>query len=60
MDEYNFFYGLFTGTSLFVQLIVAALLIISLWIVYSIFNSTANILLKYYKYYKKFDIQKTL
>jgi len=34
MDEYNFFYGLFTGTSLFVQLIVAALLIISLWIVY--------------------------
>jgi hypothetical protein len=34
MDEYNFFYGLFTGTSLFVQLIVAALLIISLWIIY--------------------------
>ena len=34
MDEYNFFYGLFTGTSLFVQLIVAALLIISLWIVF--------------------------
>ena len=34
MDEYNYFYGLFAGTSLFVQLIVAALLIISLWMVF--------------------------
>ena len=34
MDEYNFFYGLFAGTNLFVQLIVAVLLIISLWIVF--------------------------
>ena len=34
MDEYNFFYGLFAGTNLFLQLIVAVLLIISLWIVF--------------------------
>lgn len=34
MDEFNFFYGLFSGASLFVQLIVAALYIISLWIVF--------------------------